>query len=82
MTAAAKGEMSAGNNSYGGFFTSNFRASLVNFLSPVFVQSGVSWQKLIDEAQKQTVKKASNTLCNLPDGRKERCVQHPVYKMW
>jgi len=82
MTAAAKGEMSAGNNSYGGFFTSNFRASLVNFLSPVFALNAVSWQKLIDEAQKQTVKKASNTLCNLPDGRKERCVQHPVYKIW
>ena len=82
MTAAAKGEMSAGNNSYGGFFTSNFRASLVNFLSPVYTLNGVSWPKLIDEAQKQTVKKASNTLCNLPDGRKERCVQHPVYKMW
>lgn len=82
MTAAAKGEMSAGNNSYGGFFTSNFRSALINFLSPAFVLNGVSWPKLIDEAQKQTVKKASNTLCNLPDGSRARCVQHPLYKMF
>jgi hypothetical protein len=82
MTAAAKGEMSAGNNSYGGFFTSNFRSTLVNFLSPAYVLNNVSWKKLVDEAQTQTVKKASNTLCNLPDGSKARCAQHPVYKMW
>jgi hypothetical protein len=81
MTAAAKGEMSAGNNNYGGFFTYNFRSALVNFLSPAFVLNGVSWPKLIEEAQTQTVKKASNTLCNQPDGTKARCVQHPVYKM-
>lgn len=82
MTAAAKGEMSAGNNSYGGFFTSNFRAALVNFLSPVFTLNNVSWQKLITEAQTQTVKKATNTICNQPDGTKARCVQHPMFKIF
>ncbi|QEC69518.1 caspase family protein [Panacibacter ginsenosidivorans] len=82
MTAAKKGEMSAGNNSYGGFFTFNFRTSLLNFLSPTHEFTGVSWKSLIDEAQTQTVKKATNTLCNNPDGTRGRCVQHPVYKMW
>ncbi|MEP6466887.1 MAG: caspase family protein [Parafilimonas sp.] len=82
MTAAAKGEMSAGNNSYGGFFTYNFRSALVNYLSPVFSISGVSWPKLIDEATTQTVKKASKTWCNLPDGTRAVCVQHPMYKMF
>jgi len=82
MTAAQKGEMSAGNNSYGGFFTYNFRTSLLNFLSPTHEFTGVSWKKLIDEAQAQTIKKANNTLCNNPDGSKTRCVQHPVYKLW
>ena len=82
MTAAAKGEMSAGNNSYGGFFTYNFRSALVNYLSPVFSISGVSWPKLINEAQDQTVKKASKTWCNLPNGTKAVCVQHPMFKMF
>lgn len=82
MTAAKKGEMSAGNNSYGGFFTFNFRTSLLNFLSPTYSISSVSWKTLIDEAQTQTVKKATNTLCNNPDGTRGRCVQHPVYKMF
>ena len=82
VTAAQKGEMSAGNNSYGGFFTSNFRSALVNYLSPVFTLGSITWQKLIDEAKTQTSKKAFNTLCNLPDGTRARCVQHPVYKMY
>lgn len=82
MTAARKGEMSAGNNSYGGFFTFNFRTALLNFLSPTHEFTGVSWAKLIDEAQTQTVKKATNTICNNPDGSRTRCVQHPVYKTW
>ncbi|WP_153798709.1 caspase family protein [Foetidibacter luteolus] len=81
-TAATKGEMSAGNNSYGGFFTSNLRSTLVNYLSPVFSFKAVSWDKLIDEAKVQTAKKANGTLCNLPDGTRKRCVQHPVYKMF
>lgn len=82
MTAAKKGEMSAGNNSYGGFFTYNFRTSLLNFLSPTHEFTGVSWTKLVDEAQAQTIKKANNTLCNNPDGSRTRCIQHPVYKIW
>jgi len=82
MTAAKKGEMSAGNNSYGGFFTFNFRTSLLNYLSPTHEFAGISWKTLIDEAQTQTVKKATNTLCKNPDGTSGRCVQHPVYKMW
>lgn len=79
ITAAAKGELSAGNNNYGGFFTYNFRSSLFNYLSPIQTTGNVSWTKLIEEAQQQTIKKAHNTLCNLPDGTKSRCVQHPVY---
>ncbi|MEP6684649.1 MAG: caspase family protein [Parafilimonas sp.] len=82
MTAAAKGEMSAGNISYGGFFTYNFRSALINYLSPVFSITGVSWPKLINEAQDQTVKKASKTWCNLPNGTKAVCVQHPMFKMF
>lgn len=82
MTAAQKGEMSAGNNSYGGFFTFHFRTSLLNFLSPTHEFTGVSWKKLIDEAQTQTIKKANNTLCNNPDGSRAKCVQHPVYRIW
>ncbi len=47
MTAATKGELSAGNQSYGGFFTYNFRSALVNYLSPVFNLSDVTWPNLL-----------------------------------
>ncbi|MEP6596965.1 MAG: caspase family protein [Ginsengibacter sp.] len=79
MTAAQKGELSAGNNNFGGFFTYNFRASLVNFLSPVHQFTGVSWDNLIEEAKAQTIAKADHTWCSMPDGGKAKCVQHPAY---
>ena len=82
MTAAAKGEKSAGNLGYGGFFTYNFRSTLVNYISPVFSLTNVSWQKLIEEAQKQTVTKASNTKCKQDNGTWAICAQHPMYKMF
>lgn len=82
MTAAAKGEKSAGNISYGGFFTYHFRTALVSYVNRGFSVTGVSWQKLIDEAQKQTVAKASNTKCKQSDGTWAICVQHPVFKMF
>jgi hypothetical protein len=82
MTAAAKGEKSAGNLGYGGFFTYNLRSALVNYISPVFSLTNVSWTKLIDEAQKQTIAKASNTKCKQDNGTWAICVQHPMYKMY
>ena len=81
MTAAAKGELSAGNNNYGGFFTYKFSSSLLDFLSPLRSANTISWKTLIDEAQAQTISKAANTLCNLPNGTRARCNQHPVYQM-
>jgi hypothetical protein len=81
MTAAAKGELSAGNNNYGGFFTNKFSASLVDFFSPLRSPATVSWKTLIEEAKTQTIQKSSNTLCNLPNGTRARCNQHPVYKI-
>ncbi|MBK9380480.1 MAG: caspase family protein [Chitinophagaceae bacterium] len=81
MTAAAKGEMSAGNNDYGGFFTYHLRASLENYLSPFYQQSDITWAKIIEEAKKQTITKANRTWCLTPDAPKAKCVQHPVYKI-
>lgn len=57
ITAAAKGEMSAGNNNFGGFFIYNFRTPLTNSLSHVHGFTGVSWPQIITEAQTQTIKK-------------------------
>ncbi len=78
MTAAQKGEVSAGNNVYGGFFTFNFRESLEKKLG-LFSQF-VSWKDLLDAAKSQTIKKANNTTCpNISGDGFSSCKQNPVF---
>jgi len=78
MTAAAKGELSAGNNSNGGFFTFNFRESLEKRMG-LFSQL-VSWEDLLVAAKKQTITKAANTICpNVSGSGFSDCKQTPVF---
>jgi hypothetical protein len=79
MTAAAKGELSAGNPNDGGIFTFNFRQSLEKFLGPF--SKSVSWKELADAARKQTIVKANHTWCRMPDNTRKVCVQNPVFKI-
>jgi hypothetical protein len=80
MTAAAKGEVSGGNNAYGGFFTFNFRESLQKNLG-LFGQF-VTWEQLLKTAKTQTITKANNTLCpNLNSVGFSQCKQNPVFVM-
>ena len=77
MTAAQKGQLSAGNPSDGGIFTFIFREQLEKALGP-FTRNP-SWDNLVQSAKKETVNKARTTWCN-----KEKrivCVQNPVFKM-
>jgi hypothetical protein len=79
MTAASKGELSAGNASDGGIFTFNFRESLEKFMGPFF--KDVTWSSLVANAQKQTVAKAKRTWCMQEDNSRKVCVQNPVFKI-
>lgn len=77
MTAAAKGELSAGNASLGGIFTFNFRESLEKYMSP-FTRNP-DWNQLISSAKAQTIAKARKTWCNKE--KKIICVQNPVFRV-
>ncbi len=79
MTAAAKGELSAGNPNDGGIFTFNFRQSLEKFLKPF--STTATWKELADAARKQTIVKATHTWCRQADNTRKVCVQNPVFKI-
>jgi len=78
MTAASKGELSAGNST-GGIFTFNFRESLEKSFGPFY--NNVSWDTLLKTAQIQTINKAKNTLCIQEDNSRKICVQNPAFKV-
>lgn len=78
MTAAAKGEVSAGNNAFGGFFTFNFRETLQKNLG-LFGQFA-TWEQLLKTAKTQTITKANNTTCpNINGVGFSPCKQNPVF---
>ncbi|MBI5371335.1 MAG: caspase family protein [Sphingobacteriales bacterium] len=77
MTAAQKGELSAGNAADGGIFTFNFRESLEKSLGPF--TKNPAWNTLVASAKAQTINKARHTWCDKE--RKQVCVQNPVFKM-
>jgi hypothetical protein len=79
VTAASKGEMSAGNINFGGFFTYNFRSSLESSFGPFYLLP--TWQNILEEAKKETIKKAEHTLCVSPSGPTAKCKQTPVFKI-
>lgn len=81
MTAASKGELAAGNMAYGGFFSYNFKAALDRSLSPFNAMRGVTWDQIIKDAQKQTILKANNTICDIPTVGQKPCVQHPIFRI-
>jgi Caspase domain len=81
MTAAAKGQVSAGNPSDGGIFTNQFRDALQKFMSINY--QNISWQQITENAQVQTATVAGYSLCPQPDNPKvlKDCKQTPMYKM-
>lgn len=81
MTAARKGELSAGNTQDGGFFSFNFRQSLEKSIGLVNKDKEVSWTTILNNARTQTVERANRTLCRMPDESLQRCVQNPVFKL-
>jgi hypothetical protein len=78
MTAASKGQLSAGNTT-GGIFTFNLRETLEKTIGPFFFN--VSWNGLLTTAQAQTINKAKHTWCKQEDNSRKVCVQNPAFKM-
>jgi hypothetical protein len=79
ITAAAKGELSAGNSNKGGIFTFNFRESLEKYLGPF--ANNVNWNDLVANARNQTINTASRTGCRQDDNTLRSCIQNPVFRM-
>lgn len=75
MTAASKGELSAGTRENGGIFTYMFRETLGKFMGPY--ETVTSWAAIVDNAAKRTVKKADGTDCRQPDDSYKPCKQQP-----
>ncbi len=81
MTAAQKGELSAGNAHDGGFFTFNFRESLEKQIGLFDKSKEVSWNSILNMARTQTIARANRTRCRQPDESLKVCVQNPVFRM-
>jgi hypothetical protein len=81
MSAAQKGELSAGNGQDGGFFTFNFRESLEKKIGLFDKGKDVSWAAILVAAKTQTIARADRTKCRMPDDSWKTCVQHPVFIM-
>ena len=77
-TAADAGQKASSNNEFGGFFSFYFKSSMENQLS--FFKKNVSWESLLQDAKKQTIRKAEHTYCDKPYIPENICEQYPVWK--
>ncbi len=83
-TAAQKGELSAGNVSEGGFFTSNLLQSLEKHIGKVRTTREPlepTWNSIINIATRETTTRAGRKWCRMPDESVRACTQHPVFRM-
>lgn len=78
MTAASKGELSAGNST-GGIFTFNFRETMEKSFGPFY--NVLNWQQVLNLSKQQTITQAMRTLCVQPDNSRKVCVQNPVFRV-
>jgi hypothetical protein len=77
VTSADMGQLAAGNKRFGGFFSYFFKSSLENHFS--ILKKSVTWDQVLQEAKKQTIKKAENTCCKKPCSAATNCRQLPSY---
>jgi hypothetical protein len=83
-TAVQKGELSAGNVSEGGFYTSNFLQSLEKHISIVRTTKDpleTSWNSIISIATKETTNRAARKWCRMLDESVKACSMHPIARM-
>lgn len=82
MTAASKGELSAGNLNDGGFFTSTFKETLQKYVGINTGYQNAVWNNVLSNAQTQTKELAESIICPSPTvrGQYAACKQTPMYK--
>ncbi|MBC7934333.1 MAG: caspase family protein [Rhizobacter sp.] len=76
MTAAQRGQMSAGNGASGGFFTYNFRSSLLNFFGPLHLYP--TWKTVFETTRKNTTEQSENSRCSERGEALKTYKQQPV----
>lgn len=81
ITAAAKGQVSAGNANTGGIFTTQFRESLQKFMGINY--QNITWDQITQNATTQTATVAGLSFCPKPENPNEysNCKQTPVFRM-
>ena len=81
FTAAAKGQVSAGNPTNGGIFTSQFREALQKYMGINY--QNITWAEITENTKQQTATVAGYSLCARPENPNEynKCSQTPVFKM-
>ena len=81
MTAASKGEVSAGTLAQGGFFTSQFKGSLEKYMGMGFTDK-FSWSDIVTGTQSLTKTIASGVSCPQPENNAvyKPCKQTPMFK--
>lgn len=79
MTAAQKGEMSTGNLTFGGFFTSQFRTKLTTYFGPF--HQFPTWSTILEESKKETTSLAENSRCSTSGEQLKTYKQHPVFRI-
>lgn len=77
LTAARKGEMSAGIPGEGGICTFTFKASLSKSLNKT--TGPASWEQILEEVKKNAYQRSRETWCNKE--KKIACNQHAVTKV-
>jgi hypothetical protein len=86
-TAADSTQRATSNNTFGGFFSYYFNASLEASCSntkTAYASANTSpswWQAVLNEAKTQTSKKAQNTYCAQPYIESNICKQTPCFKI-
>jgi caspase domain-containing protein len=78
-TAAATGQKATSNDDFGGFFSYYFKTAMENYSSKL--KNNVSWDVILQDAQKLTTVKARHTYCDKPYVPANICQQNPDYKI-
>jgi hypothetical protein len=81
ITAASKGEVSAGTLAQGGFFTSQFKGSLEKYMGMGFTDK-FSWMDIVTGTQALTKTIAEGVSCPQPENNAiyKPCKQTPVFR--
>jgi len=81
ITAAQKGEVSAGNAVSGGIFSGQFREALQKYMGINY--QNINWEQITQNVRTQTVTVAGYSNCPRPENPQVigACKQTPVYKL-